>query len=351
MKKQILNFTILAIIAFCFGACENDKAVATTNSSSTETPTIGLTGIPAIDKLSKKIKQDPKSAELYAARAEKFYQNEGYDNAIQDMASAMKIDSTNADYHHLLADIYLDYYKSRLALQTMKRCVFLYPKRIPSLLKLAEIQQILKRYDASMSTTLKIMSLEPDNPEGFFMIGVNHALKGNKDMAVKNLQKCVEIDPEHTEAWVLLGQVFEKDNDPLALQYFENAVETAPENIEVLYNKASYLHDHDQLEKATEVLKKIIKLNPQFANAFHRLGVIYIEKDSLDKAYANFNIAVNVAPEFGIAYYHRGYTSELKGNLEEAKKDYQNILNFNPDYEKAKEGLKRVTDLINEKNK
>ncbi|HFC00959.1 MAG TPA: hypothetical protein ENJ53_09170 [Phaeodactylibacter sp.] len=346
MKKQILNFTLLAIIALIFGACKNDHATTTPPPVSAEKTIIGSTGIPDIDKLSLKIAQDPKNAELYAARAEKFYQNEGYDNAIQDMASAMKIDSTNADYHHLLADIYLDYYKSRLALQTMKRCVALYPKRMASLFKLAEIQQILKQYDASMATVVRVMKIDPDNPRGFFMIGVNHALKGNKKMAIKNLQKCVDIDPEYTEAWVLLGQIFEQDNDPLALQYFENAVETAPDNVEVLYSKASYLHNHDQLDKAEEVLKKIIKINRQYPSAFDRLGVIYLEKDSIDKAYENFNIAVNIAPDFGVAYYHRGYASELKGDLKAAKRDYQNILNFNPDSKEAKEGMKRVAELL-----
>jgi tetratricopeptide (TPR) repeat protein len=348
MNKQILNFIFLATIALFFGACGNDKPTTSTPIEETSsTQQLGKTGVPEIDNLTDKITQTPDDPALYAARAEAFYKNEGFDYAIVDMAAAMKIDSTNADYHHLLSEIYLDYYKSRLALQTMKRCVALYPERIPSLLKLAEIQQILKMYDASMMSIARIMKIEPDNPEGFFMVGLNHTLMGNKDASIRALQKCVELDADHTDGWVLLGRIFAEDGKPLAEQYFENAVQTAPENADVLYNKASYLHDNDKLDDAIILLEKIIEVDPQYAEAFDRLGVIYLEKNSVDQAIINFNIAVKVDPEFGVAYYHRAFAHETKGDIEAAKADYERILKFNPDYVNAKKGLERIAQAAN----
>jgi tetratricopeptide (TPR) repeat protein len=348
MNKQILTFIFLATIALFLSACGNDQpTTATPTEETSPTQQLGKTGVPEIDQLTEQITQNPEDSKLYAARAEAFYKNEGYDYAIVDMAAAMKIDSTNADYHHLLSEIYLDYYKSRLALQTMKRCVALYPQRIPSLLKLAEIQQILKMYDASMMSIAKIIKIEPDNPEGFFMVGLNHTLMGNKDASIRALQKCVELDPDHTDGWVLLGNIFAEDQNPLAEQYFENAIQTAPKNADVLYNKASYLHNNDQLDDASSLLRKIIKVDPQYAEAFDRLGVIYLERDSADQAIINFNIAVNVDPEFGVAYYHRAFAFETKGNLEAAKADYERILKANPDFENAKKGLERITQAAN----
>jgi len=178
------------------------------------------------------------------------------------------------------------------------------------------------------------------------MIGLNHTLMGNKSLAVKNLQRCVSLDPDHTDAFVLLGKIFDEDDKPLAAQYFENAVQTAPSDPDVLYNQASYLHNHDQLDKSIDILKKIVSIDKNYADAFHRMGIIYIEKDSLQKANDNFNIAVSVDPQYGLAYYYRGYTSELLGNLQAAKNDYQNILNFEPDYEKAKAGIARVNKAL-----
>ena len=346
MKKQILNFTLGTLIAFFLVACGNDKPTTPATKTGGENTVLGATGIPAIDNLSQQIAKNPDDHTLYAARANEFYKNEGYDGAIKDMAYAMKIDSTNADYHHLLADIYLDYYKSRLALQTMKRCVALYPERIPSLLKLAEFQQILEQYDAAMVTVGRIMKIDPNNPEAFFMLGVNHTLMGNKPMAIKSLQKAVEIDPEHFDAYVLLGNIFEEDKDPLAEQYYENAVLSAPQNTDVLYSKATYLHNSDKLDEAANILRNIIAIDRNYVDAYQRMGIIYIEKDSISQAYENFNIAVNVDPQYGNAYFYRGYTSELLGNFQAAQKDYQTILNIAPDYQKAQEGLARVNKVI-----
>jgi len=60
------------------------------------------------------------------------YENEGYDEAIQDMNKALSYDSTNVTYLHLLADAYLDYYQSYNAISTMKKAATLYPERIPT---------------------------------------------------------------------------------------------------------------------------------------------------------------------------------------------------------------------------
>ena len=202
MKRQILQLTFFALFVLSIAACNNNKPAET---PTIDNSTIGSTGIPIIDKLTQQIAQNPTDPNLLTARAKAFYENKNYDSAIEDMGFALKADSTNADYHHFLSDIYLDYYKSRLAWRTMKRCVNLHPKRIPSLLKLAEVEQILEMYDASMATITRVMAIEPNNPDGFFMIGLNHTLMGNKPMAIKNLKRCVELDPDYSDAWDLLG--------------------------------------------------------------------------------------------------------------------------------------------------
>ena len=139
--------TIFVVTMFClFGyGCGSDQ-----QPTDKEQAAVEKTGNSSIDGISQKIAADPSNADLYVERATLFYENEGFDEAIRDMRQALMIDSVNVDYHHLLADIYLDYFKSHLALNTLERAVALYPERIPTLLKLSEFQLILKQYDASM---------------------------------------------------------------------------------------------------------------------------------------------------------------------------------------------------------
>jgi len=302
MKKQIILFTIGMMGLLIFVACGNDSSTTTTSNGENMA---GVTGIPEIDNLTKEIEKDPRNAELLVARAKQFYNQENYDYAIDDMQLAMRIDSVNAEYHHVLSDIYLEYYKSRLALKTMKRCVNLHPEDVPSLLKLARIQQILQQYDMAVGTIGRVAKLEPNNPDVFFSLGLNHSLSGNKEMAIKTLKQATSIDPD--------------------------------------------------------VLKKIIGIDRNNVDAYQRMGVIYIEKDSLQKAYDNFNISIKVDPAFINGHFYRGYASELMGKLEEAREDYRAVVRMitqNQDGQarkaqeslnaKAKEGLSRIAKAINQ---
>ena len=344
MKKQLLNYGIGVLLCLLLASCETEKP--STQSPPAETQLISSTGIPAIDNITTAIVKDPNNAKLYATRAKEFYNNKAYDEAILDMASAMKIDSISADYHHLLADIYLDYYKSRLAIKTMERAAKLHPKRIPTLLKLAFLQYTLTQYDASMATVNKVMALEPQNAEGFFIRGLNFVDKGNKQAAIKNLQTCVDNDPDHIDGWILLGQIYAEDKNPIAAQYFENAIQVDPNSINALQTKASYLHNNNQLDEAMDLYRKITEIDSKFAEAYQSMGVIYFEKDSLQKAYENFDISTKVDPTFVIGYYFRGLAAEAMGNIASAKEDYQNVLNFDPKYDKAIEAMERVNQLL-----
>lgn len=344
MKKQLLIFGIGILLCLFFTNCETEKKP--TASPPSESQLVSSTGIPAIDKISSEIAKNRNNATLYAARAEAFYKNEAYDEAIADMASAMKIDSVNADFHHLLSDIYLDYYKSRLALQTMERAAALHPKRIPTLLKLAFLQYTLTQHDASMGTINKVMALEPQNAEGFFIRGLNFVDKGNKKAAIQNLQTCVDNDPDHIDGWILLGQIYADDKNPIAAQYFENAIQVDPNSINALQTKASYLHNNDKLDEAMDLYRKITEIDSKYAEAYQSMGVIYFEKDSLKKAYEHFDLSTKVDPTFVIGYYFRGLVAEAMGNLASAKEDYQNVLNFDPNYDKAIEAMERVNKLL-----
>ena len=77
---------------------------------------IGLTGDPAIDGITEAIQSSPEDPTLYFKRSEIFYERQAYDQAIADLATVLKLDSTNLKAHHLLADVYMDSYQSARAL-------------------------------------------------------------------------------------------------------------------------------------------------------------------------------------------------------------------------------------------
>ncbi len=336
MKDHIFFCTLTCLI-FLTSACGKEEPA--------QTETTATAGEPAIEALTARIEQNPQDPSLYAARAELYYENEAFDEAIQDLSQALKIDSTNVDYHHLLADVYLDYFKSRLALQTMERAAALYPERIPTLLKLSEFQLILKQNQASLKTIDHILRLDPRNPEAYFMFGMNFKEMGDTARAINSFQEAVEIDPDLVDGWINLGQLHAAINGSLAGQFFDNAIEVDTTNVTAYSAKADYLWGREDRRGALELYRTAARIDPQYEEAHYNAGLVLMELDSVEQAYQEFDITLNVDPLHVQAYFFRGYAAEQLGRAGQARSDYEHALRLAPDYELPRQGLERLASV------
>ena len=335
MKKYIgilpLLFLVLLTLPF---SCKKG------NEAEKETPVV--TGEADIDQISLKISETPGNSDLYALRAEMYYEKNSFDQAIQDMTRALSIDSVNIDYHHLLSDIYLDYFRSRLALKTMERAVAIAPDNIESLLKLSEIQLYLKQNEASLITIDKILKIDPQNALAFFFMGTNFEEMGDINRAINSYQESSEIDPEMLDTWIKLGQLHASIDGDLAGAFFDNAIQLDSMNTTALNAKAEYLWNQDDPKAALELYKTAIRKDPMEEASYFNAGLVLMEMDSVPEAYNHFNMAIQNSPLYVGAYFYRGYASELMGDKEKAKQDYEHALRLAPEYTDALEGMDRV---------
>ena len=294
---------------------------------------------PALRELSELIRNQPGDPELYFERAKLYYREEAYDEAIDDVLAAQGIDSIKPEYYHLLADIYMDYFKSYDALKTMEKVVSLHPKRIPGLLKLAEFQYILKQYDASVNTINDVLAIDRLEPEAFFMLGMNFRATGDTDRAINAFQTAVENNPELLDAWIMLGNLHENKGDADPLVYYNNALLVNPESTEAMHAKAFYLQNHGSMDEAIAIYKQINLIDPQYPDAYLNAGLLYLELDSLPAAFEQFNILVQVDLTNPLGYFYRGYSYQLAAETELARKDYQQAIQLAPDFKEAQEAL------------
>jgi len=328
---------IFALLLFpLFGlliSCNNDKKDDTADLNVEEA---------AMQKLSALIRENPEKDDLYFERAKLYYENEAYDEAIDDLNAAQGIDSVNADYFHLLADVQLDYYRSFEALKTMQKVVALHPKRIAGMLKLAEFQYILKRYDESINTLNNILAIDRLQPEAFFMLGMNFRELDQQEMAKNSFQTAVENDPELLDAWMMLGNILEKEGDDKALVCYNNILLVDAENVEAMHAKAFYFQNNKDIDKALEIYREINLIDPKYSDAYLNAGLLHLELDSLQKANELFNIMTQIDLTNPIPYFYRAYTFELVGQKEKAIRDYEQALKLAPDLKEAKQALESL---------
>jgi len=95
-RTYLFHFLFLMVLIISGQSCKPD--ISNKNDSTSEV----VSQIPQIDNLDQQIANNPNDPVLYFNRAQIYFKNEGYDEAIQDMAYAMQLDSTNIEYHHFL---------------------------------------------------------------------------------------------------------------------------------------------------------------------------------------------------------------------------------------------------------
>ncbi len=323
-----ISVLLSCIVVISMMACKQESTVTTTDKSST-----------ASDELTKRIEADPDNAENYFLRGERYYGEKMYNEAIADLERAIELDTLQPKYFHLLSDSYLDYYRSKRALMVMEEVVERFPDRIPSLLKLSETQYILKQYEQSLLTVTKILIRESNNPEGHFMKGMNFRAMGEIDKAIGAFQMTTELNPEHIDAWLIAGDLFDQKGLSIALDYYEAAINIDPENVSAWHSKAFYLQNNGKDKEAIAIYKKINHIDKSYLDAYLNAGILYMTIDSLDKAMEQFNIMASIKPQNHLPYYYRGLIYDARGDTEAARTEFQNSVNLNSEFSKAKEAI------------
>lgn len=111
---------------------------------------------------------------------------------------------------------------------------------------------------------------------------------GKINEATERLQSAVEIDPENSQAWVLLAGVYNETNSDKAIRCYENA----------------------------------IKLNPKSYLAYRGLGNYYLKKKDYSLADAYYGKAIDINSfRFAPIYKNRALARTQIGNNRGAKED------------------------------
>ena len=224
----------------------------------------------------------------------------------------------------------------------MERAVELHPRRVGTLLKLAEFQLILEQHEEALFTLERLRIVEPRNAEMFFMFGEVFRDMDRTDEAISAYQAAVDSDPELVDAYIRIGRLYEEKGSPIALRFYDNALRVDPLNQTALLAKGNYYGDQDDLPNALTTYKEMIRTAPQDADGYYNAGLIYLDMDSIQSARQHFDLAIKVAPSFAKAYYYRGLASQFMGNAAAARDDYEKALMFDSEDQRPQEALDQL---------
>ena len=141
----------------------------------------------------------------------------------------------------------------------------------------------------------------------------------------KNKQK-INIGQLITNAFELHAQGRKLE----AAKYYAYLIEQGIKDHRVFSNYGMFLNEIGKHKEAEIKLKKAISLNPEYANAYYNLAVLFIGKGNLEKAELELKKAIKIKSDFAIAHYNLGFILKDQGRLKEAESHTQKALEVDP---------------------
>ena len=101
------------------------------------------------------------------------------------------------------------------------------------------------------------------NAEYHFQLASCFLSEGERALAVRHLEKSVELDPGHTGALFQLGHANDlAGNDEEAANFYERCLNHPPVHVGLMMNLGILYEDHDKYDKAADCYRKILSADP-----------------------------------------------------------------------------------------
>ena len=262
--------------------------------------------------------------------------------ALNDLYRAASLDTTRAEYASAIGDILFDHKDLNNAVKWMARALRHNPQDPRARLKVAKLNLFMKEYPAAFLEINTVLRQDAYNPEAYFLKGLIYKEIKDTNKAISSFQTAINVAPDYKEAYLQLGILFNEKGSNLGIQYLNNAFRLDTLDPFPLYAIGMYHQDRGQMDQAKAAYARCLLIDPQYSDALFATGFILMQQDSLEKSRRQFDMVTKSDPTNSAAYFNRGLCSEMLGRKEEAISDYQQALTFDKEYDKAKEGLKRL---------
>ena len=156
-------------------------------------------------------------------------------------------------------------------------------------------------------------------------IGIAFHQMSQLDLARKNYQKAVKLDPKYPEAINNLGTVYYSQKDyARAIRYYKRALKYSQESASMYSNLGSAYFGRKDYKMATECYQHALQLDPDVFEHHSNFGTLMMERDVEERAtyhlYMAKMYAKTGANERALIY--------LRKALEEGVKDREKIPNI-----------------------
>lgn len=150
----------------------------------------------------------------------------------------------------------------------------------------------------SLRCAEKWVSTDPHSATAQFELGMSHHLVGNNKAALIFAKNACTLAPHFAEAKFLLANIFnELELDAAAAEQYEGVITSLELALEAHNQYAGSLQKLGRFKEAKQVLKKLLKLIPDYPHALNNMANIHAELEEVDDAIACYKRAAALSSD------------------------------------------------------
>ena len=171
---------------------------------------------------------------------------------------------------------------------------------------------------------LKVLEVEPENPEALHLIGVLAHLAGKQAIALALIEKAVRLSPRnaqyHYNLGVVLGVI---RRGPEALAAYRAAIAIDPLQPNALGNLGNIALELDLFDEALAAYEAILARQPGDANVALARAITLYSMRRFDQAGPAFEVALGLEPQGARQHWERAHYLLMTGQLPAGWEDYE----------------------------
>jgi len=203
-----------------------------------------------------------------------------------------------------------------------------------------------RRYEHAAELFTLYTEGKPENPWGYYMLGLSAWKAGRFEIAEGAFERALELDPDHVKSRLNLSRVLLDKGEPEdALIHIRVALELDPESSVAYRLKGRVFDAIHQLPQAVEAYRDALRLDNNDAWSMNNLALIYIEEGLYAQALPPLARAVEIQSDNATFLNNLGMALECNGHYRASENAYQEAVNVNGGYDKAAVNLARVQEV------
>ena len=149
--------------------------------------------------------------------------------------------------------------------------------------------------------------------------------RSSQHEAADCLQRVLQAQPNHAEAWGNLGGALQQQGKlEAAIAHYQKAIELLTRTFADAYQNLSVaLQALDRLEEAVQICDRLIGLRPELPDVHYNRGYMLRRLGQVEAAIVSYRRAIELKPDFVMAHKNLGHALLLTGDLPNGFAEYE----------------------------